>query len=57
MKIKYLFSSLLIFGRCSANLDDEWDPSFMTNNSLTLSDLDEIERVSYPLHRYKRQGN
>ena len=56
MKV-YLFSSLLIFGGCSANFNNDWDPSFMTNNSLTISNLDEIERVSYPLHRYKRQGN
>ena len=56
MKV-YLFSSLLIVGRCSANFNHDWDPSFMTNDSLTIGDLDEIERVSYPLHRYKRQGN
>ena len=64
MKGHFFALLLFIYGRCSATFFDEIElnPSFMTgvnmpNQSLALMDFDEIEKGSYPLHRYKRQGN
>ena len=62
MKVHFFASVLFIYERCSATFVDdiELNPSFgvnLPNQSLTLMDIDEIERGSYPVHRYKRQGN